>query len=128
MTTTNRIAHREPAGRTDGRNDRVAHTPGPWEIVHQTQDGHLGSYCDLKHSIRYDGGQFSIGQRIQDTQEGYVIGQSRARLIAAAPELLRSLEAMVDASCEQDLTALAMRIDRARQDAEAAIQKARGGQ
>lgn len=64
----------------------------PWKILDQTQTEHLGGYCDLSHSIEIEGGSMRLVQRIEDSAEGYKVGQDRANLIAVAPEMLAELE------------------------------------
>jgi hypothetical protein len=67
-----------------------------WRIVNQAQIAHSGDYCTLSHAIAYDGGEFQLNQRIKDTQASYDAGQERARLIAAAPDLLEALKQLLD--------------------------------
>ena len=55
------------------------HTPGPWKVI--TLDGHTYINPDR------DSGEYALIARIQ--QNG---NQANARLIAAAPELLKALE------------------------------------
>lgn len=89
---------------------KTIHTPGPWPITPLPENTwHVTAH---------------IGPKEQPV--AMVHGEANARLIATAPDLLAALKAMCEASEEQDLTALAMRIDRARDSARTAIAKATG--
>lgn len=72
----------ENNAKTDGKELRTQHTPGPW---HQMNDA--------QHECRVI--QDNNGQRIAETDFGFNDnGLANARLIAAAPDLLAACKAM----------------------------------
>lgn len=73
------------------------HTPGPWTIEETT----LGSFW-----VRQSGGPgaFSITLIGTDGSETHN-RKANARLIAAAPDLLESLENLLDRRCEEHVRA-----------------------
>lgn len=52
----------------------------------------LSPYMTVGYSISYFGGTFRLVQRVSENKAGYEEASNRARLIAAAPELLEALE------------------------------------
>ena len=89
------------------------HTPGPWE-AHQEA-----------HGLFVSAGSFCIA-RLGD---GYSEGQpENGRLIAAAPELLRELRAMLRAAIDPGPMGSVYELTRAVSGARAAIAKATGEQ
>ena len=88
----------------------TTHTPGPWTMQARVVVRNRIYIC------AGDGTAPAIAQG-----EIIPILEANARLVAAAPDLLAAAERMVRASWEKDINALAMRIDRARGDLEAAI-------
>lgn len=95
-----------------------AHTPGPWAYrltetyaVLGPDGGRVAICTNLK-------GQHGLGGRRESNEVA-----ANARLIAAAPELLEALQAMVECSHTNDIQTCAM----ASQLARAAIVKATGG-
>ena len=69
------------------------HTPGPWELASISQSGHLG--------IRAGSG--TSGRHIADLTDLFgdpmttTVDHANARLIAAAPELIKALAGCADA-------------------------------
>jgi hypothetical protein len=61
------------------------HTPGPWEVIH-------GTHCAYKISA----GNFTFQQSVRIGTHPSV-WNANAYLIAAAPDLLEALQAIVDA-------------------------------
>lgn len=83
-------------------------TPGPWKTSRDAvPPGHVQITVYAE----------ATGERVATAFER----EANARLIAAAPALYEALRAIVEASYEQEPTALAMRIDQARQNAIAAL-------
>lgn len=72
----------------------MSHTPGPWAVA-DTLDNEA---CKLVHSVSLDAPQTYRGSdicRVWHTRENANLrqfGDANARLIAAAPELLRALQ------------------------------------
>lgn len=99
------------------------HTPGPWKF-----DDHLG--C---RPIK--GGKSGSHRQAQYKEVACTVGlhdddedRANARLIAAAPELLKALEALVWVADSMDSAPIAasVRLETAYEEAKAAIAKARG--
>jgi len=65
----------------------IKHTPGPW-IIHRCEDGSNEIYA--------------IGSCTSDGDNILNVSESDARLIAAAPELLDALKAIVYGLCKED--------------------------
>ena len=105
------------------------HTPGPWEarrVNYQEWDiDRLGS-VPLLGFAGWEGMATVYGCDDQP-EEGALVAEANARLIAAAPDLLESLK-----SCEKQLTALSFKsahvgdVLKALREARAAIAKATG--
>ena len=100
------------------------HTPGPWEV--STDPDGNGTYKIREH---VDAELEIERQADQETDEAKAdslyakqneLREANARLIAAAPDLLIALEAMVDAPDDDSRYNAAI-------DARAAIAKAKGG-
>jgi len=88
------------------------HTPGPWNIYFNSQD------------------DFVIRKMFPDGQESHSIahchsGADNARLIAAAPELLEALQALIDMDVAYQR---GPKVNQAVENARAAIAKATGEQ
>lgn len=62
----------------------MSHTPGPWKAVEMQHGWHIGPQPDGVCSIRYN----TDGSK-------YAEKQCNANLIAAAPDLLEALDAMI---------------------------------
>lgn len=86
-------------------------TPGPWRRIGATVQA--GSIADSNHEVVAD---CAFSGDLEDTQ-----GEDNARLIAAAPELLKALELVLDV----DGYSYGVRA-KAVEQARAAIAKARG--
>lgn len=96
------------AGREDG-GVSVGHTPGPWHVA---------------HSIIYGPFKGGSAERIADVSTWADNYAANAALIAAAPDLLAALEALIETCpCDPDATA---RFMIANADAVDAIRRARG--
>lgn len=67
----------------------MSFTPGPWSCSHITGNGLGGSYDH--HEIRVNGNTFCTIYGDRSDQ-----AKANARLIAAAPELLEALEAIIE--------------------------------
>ena len=66
-----------------------AHTPGPWALI-----DHGGGWFDIEsENERYF---FVCGSGSRDSQSDQQQSQANGRLIAAAPELLAALKALLD--------------------------------
>jgi len=102
------------------------HTPGPWRIVRSSK--YTGDADDTEiMSV-----EAANGQTMLFTDSGYFKPmEANARLIAAAPELLGALEALVEVN-DRDLKngivdyAKGSAIDKYWKTAKAAIKKAKG--
>lgn len=90
------------------------HTPGPWKVV---KDDFLG--IRIKQS---DGGDIRSIAEILKHPPGGVLGENNARLIAAAPDLLEALKAVLNNCLDSQSLADAYK------QARAAIAKAEGQQ
>lgn len=101
----------------------MSHTPGPWDFdfVSGMKDGYATL---LWYFVKRDGDNVSIAADIVDPITCKP-SEANARLIAAAPELLEALQAIVKSLADQDDEGI---IEHAQQmiDARAAIAKARG--
>jgi hypothetical protein len=77
---------------------RVQHTPGPWRALNRTRiEGEWPSPDALgPHIVGYDGNAFDWVATCQVSNVSE--WRANARLIAAAPDLLAALEALVTAS------------------------------
>ena len=99
-----------------------AHTPGPWKVVRHPRIAHVDSETSV--------GSGANGMASVAWLTGGRVGQeANARLIAAAPDLLAALEALVLAAPDSDAWSVAAtrELRAARDLAEEAIAKARGG-
>lgn len=103
----------------------VAHTPGPWTIRQLEPDGYFhhhimnnyGEVCSIQQPRHFD---------YAPEDQSYDIAQANARLMTAAPDLLKALERCVYViSCAQEEKGYAQRSPLIR-DSLAAIAKARG--
>lgn len=67
----------------------IKHTPGPWKVV---ESGDNNGYY-----VRKDEKDYYLGETIicSEINQGYDVGKSDAKLIAAAPELLKALERLI---------------------------------
>lgn len=71
---------------------KASHTPGPWKVV-QTRD-----VQDVYFNVREDipdlpGKQIAqVNQHVGRTYRGTQVAEANARLIAAAPDLLKALQ------------------------------------
>ncbi len=64
-----------------------------WEIESgPITEARLSPYITVGYSIRCPDGTFRLVQRVAESKAGYEEAHNRARLIAAAPELLEALE------------------------------------
>jgi len=95
------------------------HTPGPWKV-----DKELNSFRG-QWLIAIDVGDRGRGMAVAETIGGTGDERANARLIAAAPDLLNALQAIVKSLADQDDEGM---IEHAQQmiDARAAIAKAEG--
>lgn len=112
----------------DSSQVESSHTPGPWEIV--------DSYCDPNTSWtlrQFNGGK--LGLYIGSVDKSIPSSSANARLIAAAPELLEALEAMLDIAVpdranirpHEDCGCYSCRAYNVIEQARAAIARAKGG-
>ena len=67
------------------------HTPGPWSAGVRS-----GNFIDITHSNNQPGAITRALCRVQARQSWVAEAEANARLIAAAPELLAALEAMLE--------------------------------
>ncbi len=118
------------------------HTPGPWEVEHERNK--FDSACDELAIVSpaldmtHSGRQTSVPRivlarlNVRAFAPHMAEPEANARLIAAAPELLKALERLLDAtSCNFDDALSAVSecdIQEAREIARAAIAKALGKQ
>lgn len=105
------------------------HTPGPWISTGYVANDYEVPYFKIEQDLRdEDGFVKDICPVIAKATYGSeAIMAANARLIAAAPELLAALQALVDAGCKKDNTAFFTRFDQAQDKAIAVIAKAKGG-
>ena len=98
------------------------HTPGPWWVGTGTSD-QLGPVLAIVRKEESCGAAIAV----IDTVTGDEVSQENARLIAAAPDLLNALQAIVKSLAGQDDEGM---IEHAQQmiDARSAIAKATGEQ
>lgn len=96
----------------------IKHTPGPWTYGGQ-------EFNDVRES---DGELVAVALhlRVKKPERSIAEAKANARLIAAAPDLLEALKAIVKSLADQDDEGM---IEHAQQmiDARAAIAKATGG-
>jgi len=90
------------------------HTPGPWRLE-RTTGGHPAVI-----------GSAPLHPRGGLVAELVAVGQSDARLIAAAPDLLAALREVAEATSGTSADALGQLVDLMRDTARAAIAKAEG--
>ena len=71
------------------------HTPGPWIATNARGSGFQTSF-GIKHKSEFvDGGEHAEVNVLHTTREAYETAKANAALIAAAPELLEALKALV---------------------------------
>jgi len=73
---------------------KTKHTPGPWEHVPKLsgRENHRGFFVRAEKPAK--DGKWALAE-VQPGDEDGIIGAANARLIAAAPELLASAQAML---------------------------------
>ena len=113
----------ETSDRLRGAATGVGHTPGPWEAILATTPE--GTFSYWLHSPAYGAVGYWCGHKSHHTNNYWLLTESDARLIAAAPDLLDALEV-----CEIALSALSGAVNQepgpATMKARAAIAKAIG--
>lgn len=119
------VAVLDVGGSRYGGRMSTQHTPGPWEAREWTTRGvtTVGRVCDNLLGFEMIADCAGIGRQVTGEQE-----EADARLISAAPELLATLRALVDACYAADVAGnLAGEVDGSLLDsALAAIAKATG--
>ena len=70
------------------------YTPGPWERVHAGQGSFGGKFLITEWFVRRPGDDVAIAADVIDPETG-TPSEANARLIAAAPDLLVALQAVV---------------------------------
>lgn len=72
----------------------MSHTPGPWEYVAKltASENHRGFFVRAEKATR--NGKWALAD-VQAGDENGRLGEANARLIAAAPDLLAALEAVL---------------------------------
>jgi hypothetical protein len=88
----------------------------------------MSPYMSVGYSISYEGGTFRLLQRVPQGRQGYDESHSRARLIAAAPELLEALEWALTILQSHNPFAGDANYNEFRNICDSAIAKARGAQ
>lgn len=114
---------------------KTTHTPGPWSVGYSEKKRYAATgHCDWWEASIHVGERGSRGNCLAlvcmggtgATRTDQDSVEANARLIAAAPELLEALEAIIDSA--RDGRDIPEWLDERLVSAEAAIRKARGEQ
>jgi hypothetical protein len=107
--------------------NQTQHTPGPWKFTKARKASNFGNrtaFVQASGSDAQGSFQYTVAKVLGGPQDEAALAEANARLIAAAPELLEALQAMESAHMDRTGADRAIALDKAAQQARAAIAKA----